>query len=62
MNWTEMIEAQFDKSKVKDRKTREFIETAPDTMFPSLLPVVQPQQARSAAEPVTGEVTLFDLP
>ena len=61
MNWTEMIEAQFDKSKVKDRRTRAFIETAGETMFPSLLPEVQPQPARSAPEPMTGEVPLFTL-
>ena len=62
MNWNEMIPAQFDKSQVKDRKTREFIETAGETMFPSLLPEVQPQPSRSSAEPLTGDVTLFDLP
>lgn len=63
-SWTEMHPAQFDKSQVKDRKAREFIETAGETMFPSLMPDVQPQHAtRPDPKAMTGDVPLFgDLP
>ena len=59
MNWNEMIPAQFDKSKVADRKTREFIETASSTMFPELLPEVQRKPPASVPQPMPGEVAMF---
>lgn len=59
MNWTEMVEAQFDRTKVKDRKAREFIRTAPETLFPSLLPEVPPQANASVIHPMPGEMPLF---
>jgi hypothetical protein len=59
MRWTEMIPAQFDKSQVKDRKAREFIETAGATMFPDLLPEIQSQPPASLTEPMPGEVPMF---
>lgn len=62
MNWTEMIEAQFDKSKVPDRKARKVIGTAPSTLFPSLLPDVPRQPSASVTGSLPGDVPLFDLP
>ncbi len=59
MNWTEMIEAQFDKSKVPDRKARNVIETAASTLFPALLPELPARPRAAAPEPMTGEVPLF---
>lgn len=59
MNWTEMIPAQFDTSQA-DRATREFIATAPATLFPDLLPDVPPKASKgSQPQPMPGEVPLF---
>ena len=38
MDWLRMRAGQFDASQCESRKAREFYQTAPETMFPDLMP------------------------
>ncbi len=58
MNWTEMQQATFDKSL---KRQREIIETAPDTLFPELMPPVIRNPGASVTEPLPGDVPLFEM-
>ena len=60
--WTEMSAAEFDAAIVRERKAREVIRTAADTLFPRLMPEPAPRKPKTAVpEPMPGEVPLFDL-
>lgn len=59
-SWTEMTEAEFDRTLVRDRKARQVIATAADTLFPRLMPETAPKRT-PVPEPMPGEVPLFDL-
>ena len=60
-SWTEMTAAEFDATQAPDRKTRQFIATAGETMFPRLMPGTPKRKTTPAPDPMPGEVPLFDL-
>lgn len=57
--WLDMQEQQFDRTLAKDKAAREFIATAGETLFPSLLPEAAPNR-KAAQEATAGDLTLFD--
>jgi hypothetical protein len=61
-NWTEMSRVEFDQTAVQGRKAREFVASAPQTLFPRLMPEAAPATALQpeAADPL-GTASLLDL-
>ena len=63
--WTEMSAIHFDQAlaptPAKARKIVAAIKTADETLFPDLKPETTPRKTASAAQPMPGEVAMFDL-
>ena len=56
--WTEMTAIEFDASRLPSRKARAFAASAPDTMFPRLMPPVKAASTTPAPQ-LPGQDPLF---
>jgi len=55
--WTEMQAIQFDKTLAAGKQARQFVETAPATLFPSLLPEPKARTSGQVTDPLgTGDL------
>ncbi len=59
-SWTEMTPAEFDKTLARDRKARAVIASAPQTLFPRLMPEPPRKLAQPQADPC-GTPGMFSL-
>lgn len=58
--WSDMSAVEFDPTLVRGKKARRVVETAPETLFPRLLPEPDPVPARLAEQlPGQDEIDLF---
>ena len=57
-SWLEMAAVEFDTDLAPTAKARRFVRSAPDTLFPRLLPETAPKPQR-AAEQLEGQGDLF---
>jgi hypothetical protein len=55
--WSEMQEVQFNAALAPTRAARRVVETAPGTLFPSLLPQPKPKTSGQVTDPLgTGDL------
>jgi len=57
-SWTEMSPIEFDAKLAPTKRARQFVETAPETLFPRLLPEAKPRS--TAAPDSTGTAAMFE--
>ena len=60
MIWTQMRPVLFDSSLAPTKRARQVVQTAPQTLFPDLLPAPKPAAAAPVTDPL-GTATMFDL-
>jgi len=55
--WSQMSAQQFDRTQVASRAARQVVQTAPETLFPSLLPQPKPKDRGQVTDPLgTGDL------